>query len=269
MTAPPTLSTIRAYWDSRATLHADSPAATTSDIHLRELEARTLTRIIKDLGLPSGGRVLDIGCGDGRTTMRIAAALPHLQFTGLDYSPAMIQNAASFVNQHAADGCNIDFVPGDVTALEDSPLFPAYDVIITVRCLINLPDADSQAQAINRIAGKLRSGGYYIAVENFLEGHDAMNAARCAVGLPPIEIRWHNRFFNEPQFLSMIAPYFHLSQFIDFASAYYYATRVIYSKLCQMQGEEPNYDHDIHRLAVDLPPYGSFSPVRAAVLQRV
>jgi hypothetical protein len=66
----------------------------------------------------------------------------------------------------------------------------------------------------------------------------------------------------------MAATHFDEVNISDFSSSYYFATRVIYSKMCQMRSEKPDYDHDIHRLAIDLPDAGCFSPIRVAVLRK-
>jgi hypothetical protein len=89
------------------------------------------------------------------------------------------------------------------------------------------------------------------------------------MGLPEIPVRWHNLFFNEDEFRSRVAGWFSEILFEDFSSAYYYATRVIYSAMCKARNEEPDYRHDIHKLAVDLPPLGkNFSPIRMFVLKK-
>lgn len=255
---------IHQFWQQRAIDHSDSPAATTDDICLRLLEAKTVREILPDL-LPSGAAtVLDVGCGDGRLIDALAPQFSSATFTGIDFSEAMIDNARNQCSRHG----NATFLTGNALQLASPDLTGRFDVAMTSRCLINLPDLESQQRAIQQIASCLSPHGHYLAIENFMEGHDAMNAARRAIGLKEIPVRWHNRYFTEPEFLDAIAPEFELVELRDFSSAYYYATRVIYSKLCQMQGVEPDYDHDLHHLAIDLPPVGGFSPVRLAILRR-
>lgn len=252
------------HWQQRAIDHADSPAATTDDICLRLLEAKTLRDILPDLLPSDAASVLDVGCGDGRLIDSLAQHFPTVSFTGVDFSEAMIANA----QRQCSNSANSTFMTGNALQLASSDLTDRFDVVVTSRCLINLPDLESQRQAIHQIASCLVPNGHYVAIENFMEGQDAMNAARRAIGLNEIPVRWHNRFFTESEFLDAIAEVFEVVELRDFSSAYYYATRVIYSKLCQMQGVEPDYDHDLHHLAIDLPPMGGFSPVRLAILRR-
>lgn len=259
---------VKKFWDEQAERHCASPAATTNDVHLRDLEIRTLTRLIGGLSLPAGGRVLDLGCGDGHATTAVAAALPHLRFRGVDFSEPMIALAEARRAARPDLQDRLSFAVGDVTASPDEAEYRGADVAVTDRCLINLTRDGEQARAIAQIAACIRPGGHYLAIENFVEGQDAMNQARQAVGLPPIAIRWHNRYFDEAAFRAWTAPYFELLAFDEFASAYYFATRVVYAAMCHRRGEAPRYDHEIHQLAVDLPATGRFSPVRLAILQR-
>jgi len=95
-----------------------------------------------------------------------------------------------------------------------------------------------------------------------------MNKARQCVGLSEIPLRWHNLFLRKKDFLKDVNPLFELISFNEFASAYYFATRVVYSKMCHMNNVEPDYSHDIHKLSVDLPWFGEFSPVKMAVMRK-
>ncbi len=254
---------IREYWDQRARENAGAQTATTNDVYQRELEILTATRTLANLKVARGDRVLDVGCGDGYSTLALARAFPDVSFSGVDYSGSMIDSARQAAEHLAVS--NLDFEVGDVTALERPQRF---SVVVTMRCLINLSSGEAQADAIGRIAKHLVAGGHYLAIENFTDGQDGMNAARAAVGLPPIPVRWHNRFFSEPDFRKWAEPHFAEVQIENFSSAYYFATRVIYSKMCQMQKLEPDYRHPIHELSVNLPPVGNFSPIRLALLRK-
>lgn len=261
---------IQQYWNTRAAEHGCSPAATTNDIHMRSLEVRTLQRMIALQRLPADSRVLDAGCGDGFTTLAMAEAFPNLRFTGIDYAPAMIETAAKRLADAPGSTRHIRFEVGDVTALAPRDESHVFDLALTCRCLINLENASAQREALQQIAACLKPGARLLAIENFHEGQDAMNAARAAMSLPAIPVRWHNRFFTEGELRDAASGHFDVEEIVDFASAYYFATRVIYSSLCRLRGEEPDYDHDLHRLAVDLPPMlgTRFSPIRMAILRR-
>ena len=259
---------IKEYWEERARENANSPRATTDDVCLRRLELATIIETISALDLPAGSTVLDIGCGDGGTTVGVAQALPGLRFVGIDYSPNMIENARRRLSASPDLQVRLAFKIGDVGNLQAVCGDERYDVVTTDRCLINLTSLESQAQAIAQIAERTKPGGHYVAVENFIGGHNNMNAMRRAVGLPEIPVRWHNLYFRDADFVASAKPFFHEITFKDFSSSYYFATRVIYSAICQMRGEQPDYEHEIHQLAHKLPWVGQFSPIRLVAARR-
>jgi ubiquinone/menaquinone biosynthesis C-methylase UbiE len=258
---------IRNYWEERAKQYGASPAATTDDTYLRELEIRTFVQTLREINALSGSSV-DVGCGDGYSTLKVAEAIPGISILGIDYGKNMIRIARERLDSYPELKSRVKFIVGDVTDLEQACGNSVCDFITSDRCLINLESSESQSHAIAQIAGHIRPGGYFIAIENFIEGHENMNSARRSIGLPEIPVRWHNLYFKEREFVRSVERFFEVHGIKDFASSYYFATRVIYSKMCQMRGEAPDYKHEIHELAVQLPWIGQFSPIRMAVLHR-
>ena len=259
---------IRQYWEDRAKTYASLPAATTDDVYLREVEIHTLIRTLSGLDLPSNASVLDVGCGDGYSTLRVAQSFPRFRFLGVDYSQGMIENAQRRLKTEPELSGRVSFIKGDVLSLSEPCRDEAFDFVLTDRCLINLDSIEDQSEAIAQIGMRTKPEGFYLAIENFIEGQENMNKARAAVGVPEIPVRWHNLYFREREFVQSTERFFAVITWLDFASSYYFATRVIYSALCQRRGEKPDYQHEIHKLAVDLPPFGQFSPIRMAVLRR-
>lgn len=255
---------IKQYWDDRARENASSPEATTNDVYMRDLEIITLIKAIKNIGILSG-TILDAGCGDGYSTIRVANEFSNLQFTGVDYSENMIAIAKKQLIE-IKEAPHIEFIVGDVENLNQ--LFPniLFDIILTDRCLINLDSPNRQYNAISQISKLLKPSGYYIAIENFLNGQKNLTQLRQSVGLPEIPIRWHNLFFDEDEFKVFANKLFRNVEIVNFSSSYYFATRVIYSSMCQMRHEKPDYRHDIHKLSVNLPAIGDCSPIKMAIL---
>jgi ubiquinone/menaquinone biosynthesis C-methylase UbiE len=259
---------IRQYWEDRAKTYAGLSAATTNDVYLRELEICTLIQTLSRLEVPTNCSVLDVGCGDGYSTLKLARGFPDFCFLGVDYSQGMIENAEARLRTESELGGRVSFIRGDVLRLSELCGDGGYDVVLTDRCLINLDSVGEQSEAIAQIGKQTKPGGFYVAIENFIEGHENMNKARSAVGVPEIPVRWHNLYFREREFVQSAERFFEVIELVDFASSYYFATRVIYSAMCQMRREKPDYQHDIHKLAVNLPPFGQFSPIRMAILRR-
>jgi ubiquinone/menaquinone biosynthesis C-methylase UbiE len=257
---------IRKYWEERASACA-TPAATTRDTHLRELEIETIARELSGLDLPPGSVVVDVGCGDGYSTVRIAERLPDVRLLGLDYSSQMIESARNnLARSVAAD--RLEFRVADATALISAIGDTRPAAVMTDRVLINLTSFNSQAQVMRQIRDVLPDGGTYIAIENFLSGQNELTNARAAVGLDEIPVRWHNLYFDDEQFARTASELFTQIRFENFASSYYFATRVVYSAACAMRGDEPDYQHEIHRLGPRLPACGNFSPIRLVVMRR-
>jgi len=61
-----------------------------------------------------GLRAVDLGCGTGELTARLAAALPDSDVTGIDSSPAMLARTAGHASPH------LRFEAGDINALQGS-----------------------------------------------------------------------------------------------------------------------------------------------------
>lgn len=260
------INEIKGYWNNRAKEHTSDRQGTTNDVYLRELEINTIADKIRELDLCAGAALIDIGCGDGYSTMRLAKEFPEYDFTGVDYSKSMIDNALNHRDEDAELKRNVQFKVADVLNLNDALGDAMFDVAISMRVLINLPELSQQEAAIRNVASKCAPNGRYIAVENFMDGQRNLNELRASVGLPDISVRWHNRFFEKEEFENAAKNSFKSMSFIDFASSYYYVTRVVYSKMCQIQGIEPSYDHDLYNVAVELPYHGEFSPIRMIVL---
>src|SRR5215813_6116613 len=110
---------IRHYWQERARKHAGSPAATTDDIYLRQLEISTLIDALRSFGI-ANAKVLDVGCGDGYSTLEVSEAVPGAEFVGIDYAVDMIAAAQQNLIKHPGLADRVAFSAGDVTALDDA-----------------------------------------------------------------------------------------------------------------------------------------------------
>src|SRR5690606_5113430 len=59
-----------------------------------EPHTQFVAQLLERVGpLPAQGRALDLGCGSGDVTLRVARALPGWRLLGLDASPAMLKLA--------------------------------------------------------------------------------------------------------------------------------------------------------------------------------
>lgn len=89
-------------------------------------------------------------------------------------------------------------------------------------------------------------------LENFIEGHNKMNALRKKLRLKPIVVRWHNLFFDNKFLTDEVVKRFRIMEKSNISSLFHLITKVVYSKLCQLEGKEPSYDSPIYDIALAL-----------------
>ena len=110
--------------------------------------------------LRRGGKrtALDVGCGVGRWSLRLAARATHV--TGLDLSPFMIKHAQRRARQ--ADVDNTTFLVGDVSSLHMDDRF---DLILCVTVIQHIMDPQEAARALANLAAHLKPGGEIVLLE--------------------------------------------------------------------------------------------------------
>jgi 2-polyprenyl-3-methyl-5-hydroxy-6-metoxy-1,4-benzoquinol methylase len=103
--------------------------------------------------LEAGGRVADIGCGQGFSTAAMAQRFPHASVEGYDADPASIRDA----REHAGDVAA--FVLGDATAVRDRG---PYDLVLVLEALHDLPHP---VQTLAAIRASLAADGAALIVD--------------------------------------------------------------------------------------------------------
>ena len=100
--------------------------------------------------LPSGSRVVDLGCGSGEPATRLLAARHHV--LGVDLSPVQLA-AARRTSPSAA------FVVADITALALRP--GSVDAVVSFYALVHVP-AERHRPLLRAIGAWLRPGGLLV-----------------------------------------------------------------------------------------------------------
>jgi len=109
--------------------------------------------------LEAGGRVADVGCGHGASTIIMAQAFPRSSFTGFDYHPASVEWA-----RRAADKSGVgDRATFEVAAAKDYP-GNGYDLVTFFDCLHDMGDPVGAARHVRE---SLAPGGVWMLVEPF------------------------------------------------------------------------------------------------------
>jgi ubiquinone/menaquinone biosynthesis C-methylase UbiE len=234
------INEIQEYYRVRA---ASGKYATSPDFNLREVEIEYLAKWIKD-----GQRVLDVGCGTGYTVLRHATMFD-AAFSGIDFVPEMIEHARLLATEFQTKK-NVEFRVGDATSLVDPD--GLYDVVVSERCLLNLPTRNDQWQAIREIARVLKPGGLYLMLEGTLQGLQRLNQIRSRFGLNPVPeadstYNWFSNKFDENEMLPVALGSFKRLVHVQRFGMYYLISRVIHPLLTAP--DQPKYDAPINTIA--------------------
>ena len=101
---------------------------------------------------PAGsGSVLDVGCGTGEITARLAEKFPHASFLGIDLEEAHLARAAQ---RCASFGSRVRFEKADALALPYADA--TFDLVVSRHVIQAIPDA---ARALSEMRRVLRPGG--------------------------------------------------------------------------------------------------------------
>ncbi|AOR31118.1 methyltransferase [Streptomyces fodineus] len=127
-----------------------------------EARAAAATRAVLDLIPDTPGRLLDIACGTGIVTRRLAADRPGLRVTGTDLTPGMVRMAGARL-------------PGAVVRADSRRLpFPAgtFDAVTSIWLLHLLYDPGDLRAVVAECARVLRPGGVYVTTVDKADAHD-------------------------------------------------------------------------------------------------
>lgn len=97
--------------------------------------------LIRNLAVPDGGTVLEIGCGTARNLVCIARAYPSARCFGVDISAAMLKTARATIARNGL-GARVRLARADATALNTDILFEVrqFDRVVISYALSMIPD---------------------------------------------------------------------------------------------------------------------------------
>ncbi len=224
MSESPRIDEIKQFWDSRAKEYGTDPKATLRNTPLRKMEIRTISKYLRD-----DARIIDIGCGNGFSTIQFARRY-RSDFWGVDYSEPMVANAKEALTKVATDTmkgslhfatCNVMDLPFDAGM---------FDIVVTERCIQNLPSWNLQIKAIKEIVRILVPGGTFLMNECSSTGLRRLNRLRMRLRMPELVgvMPWHNLFIEDSR-LAQAAPLLGMKvqEIVDFSSTYMILTKAI------------------------------------------
>ncbi len=108
--------------------------------------------------ISSNEDLLDLGCGNGELARELARCGHAGSYTGLDFSPALLQQAAADQPAH------FNFLQADLTSMDwDTSLAEnRYDVILVLAVLHHIPGNELRLQIMHKVRSLLCSGGRFI-----------------------------------------------------------------------------------------------------------
>lgn len=148
--------------------------------HRARLGRRGFIRRMKELGLAKGMRVLDLGCGEGTLTTRLASYVHPAPVVGFDRSERLLTRAREFAAK--LDYPALRFVSGEAESLpfpEDS-----FDFVYVRLVLQHLPDPALVLRGIYRV---LAPGGILV-VEDI--DHEMVFVHPVPPSWEPLRARW-------------------------------------------------------------------------------
>lgn len=142
-------------------------------------QARGVKTVIRQHG--NVRRVLEVGCGKGLNTIRLATLHPDIAFTGLDLLREHVQKAGN----RSAELKNADFVRGSFEPIPEA--LRGVDVIFGVETLCYTQDLDAVCQGI---AESLNAGGRLVVFDCFREDEKGPVSDEMRLATRLLEVGW-------------------------------------------------------------------------------
>ena len=200
------------HWLDQAELYRDDYQSSWTDKYMIELEVKEISKYLMSTDI-----VLDIGCNNGWSTA---------QWAPLVHSIRGIDNITGFLEIADKRGIpNATFNKDDVTHLSEPS--NTYDIVISVRTIINVGEWETQCLALSECVRVLKPDGLLLLSEATLQGWRKLNLFREEWGLEPIPMPDFNHYLCIDEVQSYLDISCRLVTIEDFSSSYYVGTRVL------------------------------------------
>jgi 2-polyprenyl-3-methyl-5-hydroxy-6-metoxy-1,4-benzoquinol methylase len=236
---------VKAFWTAAAKhpIDTDGLRPTARDPYLQLAIESAIEKWLQ------GGRLLDVGCGDGLSTLRFARRMD--EAVGVDYVEDFVSRAKENAAKH---GMQVTFEHAD--ALDLSAVrseYGQFDALTSIRCLINLTSWDRQRTALAEFASCLEPGGLLFVSEGWTDGFAGLNLRRQRADLPAIALAQYNLMIERDQFEAEAHKYF---DFVGYEPMgfYLFISRVFMPKF--VSPDPPSHTHSLNKLASDFQIHG-------------
>lgn len=235
---------IKKHWDDLSKTFEKDLKSTTKTPTIKKLEINAIGQNIKILRDNNEiSNILEVGCGNGYNLTGLSSQFPLINFTGIDYSEGMIENANKIKTDLQLK--NIDYHIGNILNLDENKnLKNEYDMVFTNRCIINLNKIELQQESIYNLSKKIRKGGYLLLIENSTHTYGNQNKLRESLGLLSRIPDPYNLFLDEEKLISYTTEELNLElvKTIDFASLH---DIMLYVLIPKINGGKVDYKHPL------------------------
>ena len=106
--------------------------------------------------------------------------------------------------------------------------------------------------------------------ENFNDNLINLNKLRKKLTLDEIKTRWHNKYLHDKEIKNFATKKlkFKILSENNFASTYYFLTRLVKPFLFKLQKKELKYNDAFNHLSTKFEPFGEFSPMKIVILKK-
>ncbi len=248
------------FWTVRSNECDGGEEYSTPDIYLNRRENRELKNFI---GKAKPRRILDMGCGNGWSTIQVMPGSQH-EIYGIDFNEEAIVYARELVATNQLEGFSFDV--GDLEKLDFEDSY--FDMIYSKRSLSNLSSVRRQQTAISECARTLRQGGFFYLQDLFLEGHQNLNKLRKKFNLHEIKKPRHANLLEDSALKEMTGEFFDLISVEDNTTTYYLVSRIIYPSLMNVTRGEIKRSSMINLFGSYLPSMGNLEVNKRYVFKR-
>ncbi len=246
------------HYVKQAKQHKLSLSSTMPDLNIRRLELQNIVKYLEN-----GRSCLEVGCGNGAASIEISKFMK-INLFSIDSNREMIRLA----NKQRKSGIKgkIEFKQKNILKFNQKESF---DIVFTIRCIINLLKWGDQKLALQNMANALKHKGNLILLEAFSDGLEEVNQARKEFGLDPIPPAYHNLHLKKDDVIKFLSKNdLKIVKEDNFLSSYYFWTRVIYPVLAKANNVESTYNSKFDDFFSHFPPYGNFSHIKILVFQK-
>lgn len=247
------------FWSERALAYQEDSRANTNDIWIREIEIRYINQILKQ---NSYHNVMDFGCANGYSTIRIAKENPEINFSGIDINQDMLTIAGNLLKKNNLS--NLEFKNMNVSNEFSERKF---DLIYTIRAIQNIESIEAQKTICDRLYDILNDNGIFVYIESYEKGYKTLNDDRVKMGLTPLPVHEHLTLLTD-EFDRYVASKMKFIKSDSLSSSYYLVTRLLYSYIAKMSDEPIDYNHPIHQVGAIIPQIGEYGPQKASIYQK-